>query len=156
VTIFGDLAASWPSELAERLATRELVARLELPDTAACVLDSSYTVTDEDGPVVGDALIRQWPARATAQDLQDAVAGLELERAARPPVIAITAPGARLPLYVGSRPSGAAPGYMFPPVSSRRGVMSGQLPPRRPRRNVLFTTVQLRRRLRFLRLFGPQ
>jgi hypothetical protein len=55
----------------------------EVPETAhtyESVLTSDAPVLDEDGPVEGDRLLRDWPARETAQDIQENMHARDLER----------------------------------------------------------------------------
>lgn len=146
MSIFAEIAAQTPrmAYLAHRpvaLPQRATYGRSELDLEVPVVLWS-------DG-VTGDQLLRSWPDRSTAQDLQDALHDRDLERAAQPPQVVVTLPVAPVP---------TGPQRVLAPVQTDPGLDFSDLfrprpaslpgPQRSTGRGVFDVTRRLRRAVR--------
>jgi hypothetical protein len=90
-------------------------------------LDKDTVVVTGMSAAEFDNLVRSWPDRQTAQDVADAVHERELARAAQPPVINVTMPGA--PGHLSMVPGGSSVSWSpgdAPAAGSAIGVIGGE------------------------------
>jgi hypothetical protein len=154
MSIFASTLTDWPQLAAEL----EMRALLESPAyDAATALNPETLVVDYDGPVTFERLVRVWPSRDVAQDLQDDMNGRDMERAAEP--VVVSPPSNSRVVILRTRAAGEAADVTgkFRAVRSELAKFVDSTvgaPPRRKPGRVLSVTRRLRRRLHLEKLLG--